>query len=510
MKGPIVLLGASGAGKSSAGEQAARALGMRFIDLDDVIGDVPTIFRDEGEASFRVREHLALDAALDGSDVVIAAGAGVVDAAPARALLAQRAICVHMDVDGDSAVNRLRAQAALSSGAARGRPWLPLDGRALKVWTERDEPRRRHRAALAASWAAPTVDARGAVDVVTGALVSVIDELKPVRVGAPPVDVLFVSSVALALECARGLATVAPSTAATPTHGASLGGTAIVVVEQTIAKLHGVRGDVVVDGGESLKTLARVEQLAAALVDKGARRDTLVVAVGGGALLDAVGLASALLYRGVAWCAVPTTLLAQVDAGIGGKTAVSLGGKKNLVGAFHAPLKTIVCSAFLDTLPESELRAGRTEMLKHEMIAADAPPDGTATSAGTQADQVRRSLAIKAGVVARDPNERGLRAVLNLGHTFGHALEAATTIGHGEAVRHGLLRMLELSVAHAGLDAGVARTLGERVKALGPMASLDAMGVDERALDAALKADKKAGRWVLLRAPGLPVVRAVC
>lgn len=206
---------------------------------------------------------------------------------------------------------------------------------------------------------------------------------------------------------------------------------------------------------------------------------------------------------------MPTTLLAQADAGLGGKTAVSLAGKKNLLGAFHAPMRTVVCRAFLSTLGEAELRAGRAEVLKHEMLAADAPPDGSArhvegaARAPDDAEAVRRSLAIKSAVVAKDPRERGLRAVLNLGHTLAHALEATTPIAHGEAVRHGLLRMLELSVARAGLAPHVARTLAERVHAIGPLAPAE---VDPAALQRALGVDKKAGRWVLLREPGLPVV----
>ena len=118
-------------------------------------------------------------------------------------------------------------------------------------------------------------------------------------------------------------------------------------------------------------------------------------------------------------------------------------------------------------------------------------------------DDVRRSLSIKSAVVAVDPHERGLRTVLNLGHTLAHALEATMTIGHGEAVRHGLLRMLDLSVMHAGLAADIAHTLALRVRALGPLVPVT---VDAAALARALAVDKKGGCWVLLRAPGLPVV----
>ena len=368
-----------------------------------------------------------------------------------------------------------------------------MNASALAVWIARDEPRRVHRLALAGprvheADAGLVVDARAPLDDVVRALVSAIATLKPIRPRAP--DALFVDSVVDALESARA---------------ASLSnGRALVVADARVQALHGFTADLVVDGGESLKSLARVESLLTSLIEHGATRDTLVIAVGGGALLDAVGLTAALLFRGVRWCAVPTTLLAQADAGLGGKTAVSLGGFKNLLGAVHAPARTVVCRAFLTTLSDVELRAGRAEMLKHEMLAADAPVDGSARSGPRcDFDDVRRSLSIKSAVVAVDPHERGLRTVLNLGHTLAHALEATMTIGHGEAVRHGLLRMLDLSVMHAGLATDIAHTLALRVRALGQLVPVT---VDAAALARALAVDKKGGCWVLLRAPGLPVV----
>lgn len=488
MKGPVVLLGPPGAGKSTAGARAAARLGMRFVDLDLALGDAAALFRHEGEASFRVRELRLLDDVLDGSDVLVAAGSGVVDTAPARAILDERALCVVLDASLDVAVARLQASAG-AGGAGGARPWLPLDAAGARAaWLER--VRRRHDA-----WsmlATARVDGDGPLESVVGSLADTVDALRPIVPRASDVHVVDDVPAALAAACAHG-----------PVH---------VVVDDAVADrvAAAVRVDVLIPGGERAKTLQQLEALAQRLVALGVRRDGTIVAVGGGAVLDAVGLCAALLFRGVPWVAVPTTLLAQADAGLGGKTAVDLAGQKNLLGAFHAPRRTVICSAFLSTLGAPALQAGRVEMLKHEMLAADAPLDGSARG---HDGGVERSLAVKWAVVRRDPRERGGRAALNLGHTLGHALEAAFGLAHGQAVQHGLRAMLRLSVAHARLAPAVAATLDARVLAAGPLAPLPHLRAREDEVLALLGVDKKADRsgprWVLLRAPGLPVLARV-
>jgi shikimate kinase / 3-dehydroquinate synthase len=163
-------------------------------------------------------------------------------------------------------------------------------------------------------------------------------------------------------------------------------------------------------------------------------RSGTIVALGGGALTDAAGFAAGTYLRGVAWVSVPTTLVGQVDAGIGGKTAVDLPEGKNLVGAFHWPARVVIDDALLGTLPELERRQGQAELIKTELLA------------GRSLD-VRSAAAYKAGLCVRDPYDRGPRQWLNLGHTFAHALEAASDFGlrHGDAVALGLLAALRLS-----------------------------------------------------------------
>jgi 3-dehydroquinate synthase len=172
------------------------------------------------------------------------------------------------------------------------------------------------------------------------------------------------------------------------------------------------------------------------------RRDATIVAVGGGVLTDMAGLAASLYMRGIRWQAWPTTLLAQVDAGLGGKTGVDLAAGKNLAGAFHPPADLVVCRAFLRTLPPRQLAAGRWEIFKMALIEGDQAWAETLLEDGLPAPEtLLRALCAKAEIVARDPLEAGERRLLNLGHTLGHALEAASDyrLLHGEAVGLGTL-----------------------------------------------------------------------
>jgi shikimate kinase/3-dehydroquinate synthase len=222
-------------------------------------------------------------------------------------------------------------------------------------------------------------------------------------------------------------------------------------------------------------------------------RGGTLVGVGGGSTTDVTGFAAAAYLRGIAWIAVPTTLVGQVDAAIGGKTGIDLPEGKNLVGAFHWPKRTIVDAELLATLPEIERRNGLAEAVKTGLLA------GEPVWELNDPELVRRCAAFKAAVCLRDPREEGERAVLNLGHTFAHALEAASdyALPHGQAVSLGLLAALKLS----GLPEEVARV--EELLSPG-LAQVDV----ERAWEA-LGRDKKARRGrvqlVLLDAPGKPV-----
>ncbi|MBL0210660.1 MAG: 3-dehydroquinate synthase [Holophagaceae bacterium] len=205
-------------------------------------------------------------------------------------------------------------------------------------------------------------------------------------------------------------------------------------------------------------------------------RDAVLVAVGGGVLTDMAGLAASLYLRGIHWHAWPTTLLAQVDAGLGGKTAVNLSAGKNLAGAFHAPSRLVACRSFLRTLPVRQLEAGRWEMVKIAVMAGDMPwAEAILNHDLPPAEFIQRTLAAKAEIVHRDPTEQGERRLLNLGHTLGHALEAASRFQllHGEAVGLGLLAACFLA-EELGLEPFPVPFLRRLAKALKPLAPLAA------------------------------------
>jgi len=226
--------------------------------------------------------------------------------------------------------------------------------------------------------------------------------------------------------------------------------------------------------GEACKTLAEIERTTEWLAREGFDRAGAVIGIGGGAATDHAGFAAAVYLRGVRVALVPTTLLAMVDASVGGKTAVDLPAGKNLVGAFHQPSAVVADLGFLETLPARELRAGLAEVVKCGFIAdarllevLEALPAGATSGrlpAEVTAELVARAVRVKAEVVAEDETESGRRAILNFGHTVGHALEAASGYGllHGEAVGLGMLAALSLGEARGVTPP----TLAPRARAL--------------------------------------------
>ena len=247
-------------------------------------------------------------------------------------------------------------------------------------------------------------------------------------------------------------------------------------------------GTVVLPDGERGKTLASLERSAQRLLRAGLTRRGLLVAMGGGAVTDAAGFLAAVFMRGVDWVAVPTTLLAMVDAALGGKTAVNLPSAKNAVGAFHPPAAVLSDPASLRTLPPRELRSGLGEVLKYGLLRPELLPGLAAPlkRGSVDARVISECARVKLAVVERDPSEHGERKLLNLGHTFGHGVEAAGRFSrykHGESVAVGMAfafrlarnlgRVDEEAVARAeglirgaGLPVRVAPELARRALAL--------------------------------------------
>ncbi len=263
--------------------------------------------------------------------------------------------------------------------------------------------------------------------------------------------------------------------------------------------------------GEEHKRWSAIEELLGLWLSKGVHRGDSVIALGGGVLTDTVGFAAAVFLRGIEWTAVPTTLLAMVDAAVGGKTGVNLDQGKNLVGAFWPPRLVVIDVATLSTLPPRELRAGAAEMVKtawigdHQLLDIfedrglagyeSLPPE-------TWQDLVMRCLAVKARVVSADEREGGQRAALNLGHTLAHALEAATGyhhLLHGEAVAWGLKAAARLGRRHSVLSVAAEARLSAAIDTLGDLPEISAIDADS--IRALIGYDKKKDdhgvRWVL-------------
>ena len=262
---------------------------------------------------------------------------------------------------------------------------------------------------------------------------------------------------------------------------------------------HGLLLDLTIDDTESTKTLDTVGRIADAAIVAGVRRDDAFVAVGGGVVTDTVGFAAAVLLRGVAWNAVPTTTAGMADAAIGGKTGVNHRLGKNLLGAYHAPAVILVDPAAAATLPDRDYRAGLVEAYKDAWIADAALaeraarhlPAILARDEAALIDLLAGSVRVKAQIVASDPKDSGRRRLLNFGHTLGHAVEAAGGFGrlrHGEAVAWGIAAALLLSGRRAGLSESDATAVRAVLAGLGPFPEPER---DPALLGALLARDKK-------------------
>jgi 3-dehydroquinate synthase len=277
---------------------------------------------------------------------------------------------------------------------------------------------------------------------------------------------------------------------------------------------------VVVPPGEASKSYAGLSELCDQLLAAGIERSDLVIAFGGGVIGDLAGFAAAILHRGVAYIQIPTTLLAQVDSSVGGKTGINSAMGKNLIGAFHQPQAVIADLALLRTLPERELKAGYAEVVKYGLLGDSAfftwleahGLDVLACKSETLMHAVATSCRAKAAIVAADETETGLRALLTLGHTFGHALEAATgyrdRLIHGEAVAIGMAMAFRLSERLGRCPQGTAARVTTHLGSLGlptSVSSIRELLPDAAGLLAIMRHDKKAraGKLALILVRGI-------
>lgn len=521
----VVLVGLPGSGKTEIGRRLAVEIGARFVDVDAEVEraagrSVAAIFREGGEAEFRALERAAvagLPAPSAGAEpgLVVATGGGTVVGPRNRWALYRGRRVLWLDAPDPVLAERLRQSPTLRPLLSEGK----LEAGLARLRADRTRffgPGER-------------LDAGGTI-------ASSVAAARELLTGPAPVAPLLradleigrvvlgpgVAAEAIAEELSQAgarRAVVLTEPRAWTAVGSSLrpgleeAGWTVELVE--------------LPEGEAAKRLAVVEAVAGELAVRGLERGEPVVAVGGGALTDVAGFVAATFGRGVPWIAVPTTLLGQLDAAHGGKTAVDIGAGKNLVGAFHLPLAVIVDPDLLADLPERHRRAALAEAVKDgvlgdEHLLAALEADGEAIAADGQAiaasdevgaalaEVVERAMWVKLHAVEADPSEHGDRIALNLGHTLGHAIEAAAGFGpilHGEAVAYGLRAAARLGQALRDTPPdrrARIETLLDRLRL-----AVDPLNLDPDDVVARLDTDKKrrggATRWVLPTSDGWTV-----
>jgi len=503
----IVITGFMGTGKTAVGQEVARRLGRPFVDVDAEIEaragrPIPRVFAEDGEAAFR-RMEAALCAELSARQgLVIATGGGALVDPANRARMMESGTVVCLTCAPDEILRRVSSNP--------DRPLLDVADPHAEI-VRLLEVRREAYAAI--PW---QIDTTGlSIEEVAGRVVPLADiTTLPVHYpgGEYPIHI--------------GDGLLAHVGGALRATGASAGGRIAVVSNPVVVPLYGAQVEdslrsagfrsfaCTIPDGEQHKTLATVAALYDRFLAGGLDRNGTVLSLGGGVTGDVAGFAAATFMRGVRFVQVPTTLLAMVDASVGGKTGVDLPQGKNLVGAFKQPALVVVDPTVLATVPTEEVRSGMAEVIKHTVIGdpslfAELERRGGDWETRRQGDWVAwiaRSLLVKIGVVEEDPYERGRRAVLNLGHTVGHALERLSdfSMRHGEAVSIGMVTAARIATEPGWADS----SLADRIETL-----LSAWDLPVRyppfaanALWEAMAHDKKRRgrslRWVLPRAIG--------
>jgi shikimate kinase / 3-dehydroquinate synthase len=484
----VFLIGFMAAGKTTVGRLVARATGLPFVDLDDDVvaaagQPVPAIFAAEGEAGFRARERAALAARAATGGAVVATGGGAATDPANLAVMRHSGLVVALGAPLEVALAR--------AGDAGGRPLLgrPLD-EVRALYRAREPVYRRAHALVDTEGLAPAEVADRVVALIgraaavepaalpDSALVALGERTYPVVVAPGALDHVG-AAVAAALPAVRRVALISDVTVAA-LHGAPVA--AALSAAGLAVSSHSV------PPGEEAKSGARYLALCDELVAAGLDRASALVGLGGGVVGDLCGFVAATLFRGIPVVHLPTTLVAMVDSAIGGKTGINTAAGKNLVGAFWQPALVVADPRVLATLPVRERRAAFGELLKYGLLdgeelygqierlapvwSADVAPADPAALAPV----IGRCAAIKAAIVSRDERERkGERALLNLGHTVGHAIEAAAGYGalhHGEAVALGLVAAARVSTALGVAPAALEGRIAASVAAAGLAADL--------------------------------------
>ncbi|MCX7668807.1 MAG: 3-dehydroquinate synthase [Anaerolineae bacterium] len=507
----IILTGFMGTGKTSIGREVAARLGRPFVDLDDLIvaragKSIPAIFAEDGEAAFRALEAALCREMAAPSGIVLAVGGGAVVSEANRQALAAGGMLICLDAPPETILERV--------GQDANRPMLAAADRLARIRELLDR--------RAAAYAAIPIH----LDTAHLSIAAAAERVMGIAAGLPEGGHQLIVNAG-GQQADRGADHFAaadgrPSYAILIAPGilAQAGrriveagirpGRCAVVTNEVIGQHYGaaLRHALTEAGfepllceipdGEAYKTLDTAATLYSRFAEARLARNEPVIALGGGVIGDLAGFVAATWLRGVPFVQIPTSLLAMVDASVGGKVAVDLPAGKNLVGAFKQPVVVLIDPDLLRTLPAAEFRSGLAEVLKAGIIGDPALFEQLATTGPTSltamiADAVR----VKARIVERDPFEMAERAWLNLGHTFGHALELLSgyTLRHGEAVAVGTVAAAELSAALGYCDVALPDRIRTALAHLGlptrhafdPAAALAAMGTDKKRRGRALR-----------------------
>jgi len=486
----IFLYGPSGSGKSTVGQVLAQSLDLPFVDLDaeidTVLGySIAQLITEQGEKTFRDVEGDRLRKVVVGDEKVVALGGGALLREENRALIESTGQVVFLDVEASILAARL----------SQDKNERPLLAGGLK---EKLSALLEHCSEHYASFSL-RVDGTKSLEDVTWDIQRLIGRYHLQSMGAGYDVVVQEGGVETLGEMLKIR---------------NLSGSVLVVSDTNVAPIYLNRvfnslsaadfaaSEIIIPAGEKHKNIDTVMSLWQGCLEAGLDRGSTVLALGGGVVSDLAGFVAATFMRGCNWVSVPTTLLAMVDASMGGKTGFDLQEGKNLVGAFYPPRLVLADPDVLSTLPERELRSGMAEVLKHSVIADKELfvlcTQGWDTVNARLPEIVRRGMAVKVKVIKDDPYERGIRAALNLGHTIGHAVELVSkfSLSHGEAVSIGMVAEAQLAERLAIAGSGLSDALVGSLSELGLPVRIPE-NYDRDQLIRAIKVDKKKAGGVI-------------
>ncbi len=529
-KRSVVLIGLMGCGKTSTGRCLARRLGLEFVDADTEIEwaagmSVADIFAKHGEAYFRDGERRVMTRLLAEGPRVIATGGGAYLNEQTRTGIVASGISIWLKADLDVLWRRVRRRShrpllKTDDPEATLRTLMeqryPIYGRADLTVASRDGP---HEAVVEDAIAALEFHVRFSSDIPEVKPAAALPPVRPaagiarrVAVDLPGRAYEILIGASLLAEAGAMLGRLAPGSACAIVTDENVAGHHLAALERSLDRV-GIRHTaIVVAPGEGSKSFATFARVCDGVLDARLERGDTILAFGGGVVGDLAGYVAASVRRGMRFVQIPTSLLAQVDSSVGGKTGINSPHGKNLVGAFHQPALVLADCDVLATLPRREFAAGYAEVVKYGLIG-DLPffhwleANRTAIFAGgpQRAEAVARSCAAKAGMVIRDERESGERALLNLGHTFGHALERltgydGTRLVHGEGVAIGMAQAFRFSHQLGYCSADAVAGVEAHLTAAGlPVRATAIPGFDAKAsamLDV-MRQDKKVERGAL-------------